>query len=81
MMLNSRVHVQEGAEEAFVTANALHQHVKVVEGEEGGPGKQYLAGLVYKVDLVVVEGKWKVKRWEMKMRWAQGDRGILGSAA
>lgn len=81
MMLNSRIHVAEGAEKAFVTANALHQHIKAPEGKEAGQSIQYLAGLVYAVDLVKVEGMWKVQRWVMAMKWAQGDRGILGSAA
>lgn len=34
----------------------------------------YTAGLLYWIDLVRVEGEWKITRWKMKVLWEKGDK-------
>ncbi|KAL1888030.1 hypothetical protein Sste5346_009827 [Sporothrix stenoceras] len=73
-----RVHVEEGADTAVLTAVSLAQHCPVGRGKEPD-GPKYLVGGEYTVDMVkdAADGQWKIKKWILKINWAQGDNSIL----
>lgn len=75
---NTRVQLEDGANEAVVTAYALAQHYKTGEGPDPAT-KRLLSGSMYQVDVVrdEIDGLWKIKRWTMKIVWVEGDRSIV----
>lgn len=79
MISNVRVDVKDGANTAFLTANALAQHCPPGRGKEPD-GPKWLVGGEYSIDLVKDEedGLWKVKKWVMKVIWRQGDPSVMG---
>jgi len=73
---NIRVEVEEGAETAKMTANAIAYHVRPDEAF-GKENTSYTAGCLYFMDLVRKEGLWRIKRWEIKTQWTTGDIKVL----
>ncbi|CAK7227033.1 hypothetical protein SBRCBS47491_006432 [Sporothrix bragantina] len=73
-----RVHVEEGADTAYLTAVSLAQHCPEGRGREPD-GPKYLVGGNYRVDLIKdpADGVWKIKKWVIKVIWSEGDRTIL----
>ncbi|CAK7213619.1 hypothetical protein SCUCBS95973_001860 [Sporothrix curviconia] len=73
-----RVHVEEGADTAYFTAISLAQHCPEGRGKEPN-GPKYLVGGNYMVDLVkdAADGVWKIKKWVIKITWAEGDPSVL----
>ncbi|CAK7243192.1 MAG: hypothetical protein STHCBS139747_004703 [Sporothrix thermara] len=73
-----RVHVEEGADTAYLTAVFMAQHCPGGRGKEPD-GPKYLVGGNYMVDLVKVpaDGVWKIKKLVVKMIWAQGDPSVM----
>jgi hypothetical protein len=75
---NVRVELEDGADTASVTANAISYHVR--PGEALQPeDTSYTASCLYFIDLVKDsnDGLWKIKTWEIKMLWTTGDRAVL----
>lgn len=75
---NPRVDVHEGADTAVLTATSLAQHCAVGRGKEPD-GPKYLVGGEYTVDMIrdSADGAWKIKKWVLKISWAEGDASIL----
>ncbi|CAK7238145.1 hypothetical protein SEUCBS140593_010371 [Sporothrix eucalyptigena] len=73
-----RVYYEEGSDTARMTAVSLAQHCPEGRGKEPD-GPKYLVGGQYNVDLVrdSADGVWKIKKWVIKINWAQGDASIL----
>ncbi|KAK0612424.1 hypothetical protein B0T17DRAFT_475183, partial [Bombardia bombarda] len=76
---NMRISISEGGETADLTANALSQHFRRGEGMKGGKG--WLAGVLYRVEVVKVAGvgeEWKVRDLKVVTLWAEGDVTVMG---
>ncbi|ERS97130.1 uncharacterized protein SPSK_02804 [Sporothrix schenckii 1099-18] len=73
-----RVHVHEGADTAVLTTVSLAQHCPAGRGKEPD-GPKYLVAGEYTADMVrdAADGVWKIKKWVLKINWAQGDASIL----
>jgi hypothetical protein len=72
---NMRISI-ESATTAKVTCSALAQHVRPGKGFEPGPNK-FLAGALYLCDVVKVGDLWKIKTWNAKIIWADGDPSVM----
>ncbi|KAH8705801.1 hypothetical protein BGW36DRAFT_368191 [Talaromyces proteolyticus] len=76
---NIRIDVKDGAKEATATSHFIAQHFR--EGEGLDPTtKHLLTGGVYFVDFVKddADGLWKVKKWDVRVSWLEGDAAIVG---
>lgn len=74
---NIRIDVKEGATTAKLTATALAQHYRPGEGVKPG-SERFLAGSLYDIDLVKEsDGVWRIKVWNLKIVWGEGDRSIV----
>lgn len=73
---NVRVDHKQDAAEASITANATATHCRPGEGMNGSGAKFTSAGIYY-IDLVKEADDWKIRRWELKMNWMQGDRSVM----
>lgn len=75
---NVRVDIKDGASTASLHAYALAQHCPKGKGVDLD-GQKYLVASTYFVNLVKdkSDGLWKIKRWEMKTIWRQGDRSVM----
>lgn len=73
---NVRIDHKQGETEASITANATATHCRPGEGMDGSGAKFTSAGIYY-IDLVKEVEDWKIKRWELKMNWMQGDRSVM----
>jgi hypothetical protein len=76
---NIRIELEDnGADKARMTAHAISYHVRPEDAlkEED---TSYTASSLYDIEVVNVreEGVWKMKRWEMKVLWTVGNRGVL----
>ena len=76
MISNVRVDVKEGAETAKLNCYALAQHCRPGEGIQPD-GKKYLAASEYWVDVLKEGGEWRIKSWDMKIIWTQGDASVM----
>lgn len=76
-MTNIRVHFQSETS-AKVTANAIAYHSKP-ENAFKPENQPYITGGIYFIDVVKDEkdGLWKFKRWELKLKFTQGDSQIV----
>ena len=78
-MLNTvRVDHKNGADQAYVTAYALAQHYRAGEGMDPA-SQRLLAGASYFVDVVRDSGDklWKIKKFQMKIIWVEGDWSVI----
>jgi hypothetical protein len=75
---NIRIELEDGADTAFMTANALSYHVRPDDALKL-EDTSYTASCLYTIDLVKDgnDGLWKIKKWELKILWTTGDRGVL----
>ncbi|KAJ4987624.1 hypothetical protein SVAN01_06937 [Stagonosporopsis vannaccii] len=77
---NIRVQLEDGEDAAFITAHAISYHIRP-EDAFTSEDTSYTASSLYSIDLVKGEadGLWKIKKWEAKVLWTTGDRGVLHS--
>lgn len=77
-LTNIRIEAKDGADSATVTTYALAQHYKAGEGKVPDT-KRLLSGSMYSVDVVKDKGTdlWKIKTWNMKIVWTEGDMSIV----
>jgi hypothetical protein len=77
---NIRVDVKDGADTALLTATSLAQHCPPGRGKEPD-GPKYLVGGEYSADVIKdnADGVWKIKKWALKVIWAQGDASVMQS--
>lgn len=78
MISNVRVDLKPGAKTASLSAYALAQHCPPGQGcDPSSP--YYLSGSRYSLNVVKDEKEnlWKVKDWNMKITWLQGDASVL----
>jgi hypothetical protein len=75
---NVRIHVADAASEAKMSASGLAQHYRPGTGREAG-ATRYMTGSSYFIDLVKddKDGLWKIKKFQMKATWSEGDRGVI----
>jgi hypothetical protein len=59
-----------------MTAYAQAQHYRKGEGIQTD-AKNLLSGSMYFLDLVKEGELWKIKKWDMKLTWLQGDASIV----
>lgn len=74
---NIRVNI-DGAQ-ASLTATSLAQHCRSGMGTDT-KAEKYLAGALYRVDLLKQDGDvevWKIANFKLQATWAQGDPSIL----
>jgi hypothetical protein len=71
--------IGEDGDRAKVTAHAISYHVRPEDAMEA-EGKMYTAASLYDIEVVKEYGGWRMKRWEMRVLWTVGDRGVLGVA-
>ena len=76
MISNVRVDIKESAEAANLNCYALAQHCAPGNGMQPD-GKKYLAASEYRVDVVKEGGEWRIKSWDMKIIWTQGDASVM----
>jgi hypothetical protein len=76
MIRNVRIDVKEGAETARLNCYALAQHCLPGEGMVPD-GKKYLAASEYWVETVKEGKEWRIKSWDMKIIWTQGDASVM----
>jgi len=76
---NVRVEVKDGADTATATAHALAQHYRRGEGRDP-KAPRYLTGNMYFVELAKdgSDGLWKIKNFDLKVIWREGDPSIVG---
>ena len=78
----SNVRVQhEGRSTAHVTSYFQAQHCPPGRGKDPD-GPKYLVGGQYFVDLVrdqKDQGVWRIKKWDLKIVWTQGDPSVMPS--
>ena len=76
---NIRIDVKEGASTASLLANAVAHHYRTGEGVDSA-SQGLVSGGFYNVDLVKDsnDGSWKIKQFELKLVWTQGDRSVMG---
>jgi hypothetical protein len=43
----------------------------------GVEDKRYTAGSLYDIEVVKMDGEWKMLNWEIRVLWTVGDRSIL----
>jgi hypothetical protein len=73
-----RVHVEEGADSATLTATSMAQHCPPGTGREPA-GSKYTVGGQYSVDLLKDgAGAWKIKKLVLNVIWTQGDASVMG---
>lgn len=77
---NIRIDLKDGADTAYMTANALNQHYAA--GESLKPDAKYLlVGSRYDIEVVrESDGQWKIKSWILNVVWRQGDRSVMQRA-
>jgi hypothetical protein len=77
---NIRVDVKDGADTALLTATSLAQHCPPGRGREPD-GPKYLVGGEYSADVIKdnADGVWKIKKWALRVIWAQGDSSVMQS--
>jgi hypothetical protein len=75
ILSNMRIYFVED-DKAKVTAHAISYHVR---GEDamGVEDKRYTAGSLYDIEVVNMDGEWKMLKWEIRVLWTVGDRSIL----
>ena len=78
MVSGIRISLDDGTDTAKLTATSMNQHAPRGRGNEPD-GPKFLAGGRYWVDFVKVNGEWKIKKWEMKIIWMQGDASVMQS--
>lgn len=66
-----RVHVDDGANTALLTANALNQHIP--PDEPMGTNMFLLAASTYEIQFVKEDGDWKMSNWKLAIVWTRGD--------
>ncbi|KAK5158553.1 hypothetical protein LTS14_003573 [Recurvomyces mirabilis] len=75
---NIRVQIKEGEKEAEVTCNAVAYHYRPGTGSLPD-AKTLVSGALY--DCLVVwdegEGLWKIREWEFKLMWREGDGSVM----
>ncbi|KAH8163420.1 hypothetical protein CIB48_g4818 [Xylaria polymorpha] len=78
MLSNVRVYVEEGSNNASLTASIMAQHALPGQGKDPSSPK-FLVGAQYEVDLVKdgADGLWKIKTWLVDIIWSQGDASIM----
>lgn len=84
MTSNVRIQIHDGAvtETASLTAYAVATHALPGKGCEVGAVK-FTSGSEYSLQLVkdVKDEVWKIKRWDMKLIWTEGDyAAVFGTA-
>lgn len=72
---NIRVSI-ESAMTAKATCSALAQHVRAGKGREPGPHK-FTTGGFYLCDMVRVGELWKLKTWNARMVWVDGEPAVM----
>ncbi|SCU92478.1 LAME_0H00122g1_1 [Lachancea meyersii CBS 8951] len=74
-----RVDVEEDANVASLTSNAMAKHYRAGEGLV--PNAEYLlAGTAYDIRVVKeTSGHWKMKSWIIKVIWAEGNWDVMPS--
>lgn len=73
-----RVHVEDGADTATLTATSTAQHSPPGMGRDPA-GPKYTVGGEYSVELVKDEaGVWKIKKLVLNVIWTQGDASLMG---
>jgi hypothetical protein len=72
-----RVHHQDGADTACLTATSTAQHASSGTGRDPN-GTKYTVGGEYSVDLVKVERDvWKIKKLILNVIWTSGDASLM----
>lgn len=77
MISSIRVDIHESEEMAQITCNTVPQHFRA--GEALTPGADYfLAGAIHDFrDIKEKDGQWKLNYWDLNVKWAQGNSGIM----
>lgn len=75
---NVRVEVEDGADTASMTANAVAYHV-LEEDALKPEDTSYTQYNLYSIDLVKDsgDGLWKIKKWDIKVLWTTGHASVL----
>jgi ketosteroid isomerase-like protein len=78
MTSNIRIQIHEGGETATLTAHAMAYHVRPEDAFKEAD-TSYTAANLYDIEVVRVagEGVWRIKKWDIKVLWTTGDRGVL----
>ena len=72
---NMRVSM-ESATTAKATCSAIAQHVRTGQGIDPNSAK-YTSGALYSSELVKEGELWKIKRWQAKVVWLNGDPSVM----
>lgn len=73
-----RIDIKPDGKSAFVTANALNQHLKEGQGMNL-EADHLLAGGFYELDYVKEAEEWRIKHFGMKIVWTRGSWAVLGN--
>ena len=75
---NIRIQLEDGADTASMTAHAMAYHIRSEDAFKS-EDTSYTASNLYDIELVrdKGDGLWKIKRWEIRMMWTVGDRGVI----
>ena len=81
-LLNVRVNVHDEGDDqgkAKLTCSALAQHIRPGKEFQVSHEDKYTTGGLYFCDLVKVDvdGLWKIKDWEARILWTEGNRKVI----
>ena len=80
-MSNVRVNVHDEGDQgkAKLTCSALAQHIRPGKEFQVSHEDKYTTGGLYFCDLVKVDvdGLWKIKDWEARILWTEGNRKVI----
>ena len=72
-----RVHLQDAASTARLTATAQNQHFRAGQGKVAG-AEHLLAGSHYDCEVIRdAGGQWKLRTWKIKVSWTQGTYAVM----
>lgn len=75
---NVRIDIDKSGARAVMTGHVLAQHYRGGQGTDPTAAR-YLAGGLYFLDVVKDEagGTWRVKEWEIRITWNEGEVAIM----
>jgi hypothetical protein len=76
LVSNVRIHVETPGVAARATSVFTAQHARKGKGREPGPNR-FTTGGMYICELVKDGDLWKVKDWEVKVVWSEGDPDVM----
>jgi antirestriction protein ArdC len=77
LISNIRIEVKDGGREAYLTCSAMSYDVKEEDAFEK-EDTSYTASSVYEIEMVQGDdGLWRIKKWDISVRWTVGDIKVL----